>query len=181
MPAIHLWSPDDRTLGSLGALALGAAAGTCLVVDLAGASADPPRGPTMATIVADGPTAAQLRPSRAGVAYLPGGGASVADAIELLDAFAVGWPAVVVHAPGRDAPLGYPTVPVLPLVPAGLRTAVDGPAVYQPTAWPVLEHPDGVVLTRPLPGELRRLGRMQRPAWGRWVRSWRKVWSYPWR
>ncbi len=181
MPALHLWSPDDRALGSLGALALGAAAGTCLVVDLAPDPAAEPRGPTVATIVADGPTAAQLQPARSGVAYLPGGDATAGEAAELLDALAVGWPALVVHAPGRDVPPGFRTVPVLPLVPPGLRTAVDGPAVYQPTAWRSPERPDGVVLARPLPGELGRLARMQRPVWGRWVRSWRRVWSYPWR
>lgn len=179
MPVIELWSPDDRVLGRLGGLALALAAGGGLVVAL-DAPAIPGRA-SLASLVEDGPTRRDLTPHRRGVAYLPGGG-DVAGADAVLEALVDGWPAtVLVHGDRRRPRSRFgPVVPVRLAVPPALGTAVDGPAVHQRCAWPAPRDLPGVVLPRPLPGELPRLAAFEIPTFGRWVRAWRRVWRFPW-
>jgi len=183
MATIHLWSPDDRSLGILGALALAATAGTALVVDADPGSHAFGGRRSLAEVVADDPTGEDLRPRRRGVAVLANGGVTLEGADRVLEAMASGWPALVLVSavPARPGgPKGMPLVPVLPLVPPDLRTRIDGPAVYQRTSWTATRRPAGIVLPRPLPGELPVLARHRIPVFGRWMRAWRRVWSYPW-
>ena len=66
MPALSTWTPEDGVLGAVAPLAMAAAAGTALVVDL------DPHGPAypgavgLAGLVSEGPTRLDLEPALAG-------------------------------------------------------------------------------------------------------------------
>jgi len=73
MPAIAIWSPEDEVLGAVAPLALAAAAGTALVVDLDPEGDRYPGEATLASLVAEGPTQEDLTPSQRGVAVVGNG------------------------------------------------------------------------------------------------------------
>ena len=104
MPALSTWTPEDGVLGAVAPLAMAAAAGTALVVDL------DPHGPAypgavgLAGLVAEGPTRRDLEPARRGVAVLHNGGVEPEDAAEVLAALVAGWPAVVFRLPPHIRP-----------------------------------------------------------------------------
>ncbi|MEN8114449.1 MAG: hypothetical protein ABFS21_08665 [Actinomycetota bacterium] len=180
MPALAVWSPEDAVLGAVAPLALGAAAGTALVIDL-----DPngPRYPgelTLAGLVVEGPTRSDLSPQRRGVAVVQNGGIGPGEAEDVLRALVEGWPAVVLRLPPDHAG-GDGAIPVLPLVPGGLLRRHPGPAVYQRSGWRVRAPDSGIVLPRPSAGTISALlqGRLPSPT-NRWVRAWRDVWESPW-
>ena len=180
MPAVAIWSPEDEVLGTVAPLGLAAAAGTALVVDLDAAGPHYPGDVTLAGLVADGPTKADLSPARRGVAVVRNGGIEADAAADVLRALIDGWPAVVLRLPSDHAG-GDGAVPVVPLVPGPMRTRLPGPVVYQRSAWR-MRVPDGaVVLPRPRAGTIGALlaGRMPHPG-DRWIRSWRRVWEQPW-
>ena len=163
----------DGLLSVLAPLGLGAAAGTALVLDLDPAGVRLPAPSTVAEMIRTSPTLDQLRPSRPGMAVLSSGGASWAEASELVEALGRHWPAVVVRTAG---PVPVPTVPVRPILPGLPRVA--GPSVQQPTGLggeagpgPVLPRLGGRVVRSLLNGVLVK---------SRWVRAWRSVWSLPW-
>jgi hypothetical protein len=70
VPALAVWSPEDGILGAVAPLALAAAAGTALVVDLDPGGPRYPGAATLAGLVADGPRRSDLEPDAKG-----GGGA----------------------------------------------------------------------------------------------------------
>jgi hypothetical protein len=180
MPALAIWSPEDAVLGAVAPLALGAAAGTSLVVDL---DPDGPQYPgeiSLADLVTDGPTRADLSPQRRGVAVVRNGGIDPQDAEEVLHALVDGWPAVVFRLPAGHIRDGS-AIPVLPLVPGPLLRRFAGPAVYQRSAWRVQAPANAVVLPRPGSGTIASLlaGRAPHPG-DRWIRSWRRVWGHAW-
>ena len=177
MPALAIWSPEDGVLGAVAPLALAAAAGTALVVDL------DPGGPryrgsgSLADLVASGPTIGDLQPTRRGVAVLSNGGIDPADAEHVLDALSRRWPAVVLRLPashdGEDD-----AIPILPLVPGGLFSEYGGRAVYQRAGWRVTPPEDSVVLPRPRRATIERLLVGAAPSRGdRWVGAWRRLWE----
>lgn len=180
MPALAIWSPEDAVLGAVAPLALAAAAGTALVVDL------DPQGPTypgsgsLADLVRDQPRRDDLRPPRTGIAVLRNGGIQPDEAEEVLHALAGSWPAVVFRLPFDHAG-GDGAVPIIPLVPGSLLRRAPGPAVYQRAAWRTERPGPGVVLPPPGRATLSALlaGRAPIPR-DRWVRAWSKVWSHPW-
>jgi hypothetical protein len=163
----------DGLLSVLAPLGLGAAAGTALVLDLDPTGARLPAPFTVAEMIRTSPTLDQLRPHRSGMAVLASGGATWAEASELVEAFGRYWPAVVVRAAG---PVPIPTVPVRPVLP-GLDPP-EGRAVNQRTGLggdigpgPVLPRPSGRVVRALLGGVVVR---------SRWVRAWRGVWGLSW-
>ena len=180
MPALAIWSPEDEVLGAVAPLALGAAAGTALVVDLDPSGPPYPGDLTLARLVEDGPTKADLAPQRRGVAIVRNGGIEPRDADELLRALIEGWPAVVFRLPSDHLNDGS-AIPILPLVPGGLTRRFGGPAVYQRSAWRVQVPANGVVLPRPATGTINALLAWRAPHPGdRWIRAWQKVWRASW-
>lgn len=180
MPALAIWSPEDEILGAVAPLALGAAAGTSLVVDLDPAGPRYPGEMSLARLVAEGPTRADLSPQRRGVAVVRNGGIKPQDAEDVLNALVEGWPAVVLRLPADHIADGS-AIPVLPLVPGSLLRRFSGPAVYQRSAWRVQVPESALVLPRPGSGTIGALlaGRAPHPG-DRWIRSWRQVWGKGW-
>jgi len=180
MPALAIWSPEDEVLGAVAPLALGAAAGTALVVDLDPEGPRYPGGVTLASLVEDGPTRADLGPQRRGVAIMSNGGVDPDEAEDVLHALIEGWPAVVFRLPSDHVSDGS-AIPILPLVPGGLTRRPAGPVVYQRSAWRVQVPSGGVVLPRPSAATIGALLSGRAPRRGdRWIRAWRKVWGTSW-
>jgi len=180
MPAVAVWSPEDEVLGTVAPLALAVAAGTALVIDLDPNGPGYPGDMTLAGLVADGPTRADLSPSRRGIAVIRNGGVEPDAAEEVLQALLDGWPFVVFRLPSDHAG-GDGAIPILPLVPGRTRPRVAGPAVYQRSAWRTRVPEGGVVLPRPRAGTVGALltGRLPHPG-DRWIRAWKSVWEQPW-
>jgi len=180
MPALAIWSPEDEVLGAVAPLALGAAAGTALVVDLDPSGPRYPGEVTLASLVEDGPRKVDLSPQRRGVAIVRNGGVDPHEAEEVLHALIEGWPAVVFRLPSNHVGDGS-AIPVLPLVPGALTRRPTGAAVYQRSAWRVQIPAGGVVLPRPGAATIGGFlaGRAPHPG-DRWIRAWRKVWSQSW-
>jgi hypothetical protein len=180
MPALSTWTPEDGVLGAVAPLALAAAAGTALVVDLDPNGPAYPGAAGLAELVAEGPTRRDLEPALRGVAVLRNGGVEPEDAEEVLGALVVGWPAVVFRLPPHRRPDRTGVVPVRPLVPGGLFPAGDRPAVYQSAGWRITAPGPGIVLPRPPSAVVKALLEGARPRPNRWIRSWQQVWELPW-
>jgi hypothetical protein len=182
MPALSTWTPEDALLGAVAPLALAAAAGTALVVDL------DPRGPaygsesSLAELLRSSPRRSDLEPQRRGVAVLRNGGVEADDCSELLSALIQGWPAVVLRlAPGSSARWGSAgVVPVRLLLPAGWFSGSERIAVYQRSAWQASPTGPGPVLPRPRRATIAALLAGRRPGPDRWLRAWRQVWELAW-
>jgi hypothetical protein len=180
MATLAIWCPLDGVLGTVAPLALAAAAGSALVVDL---DPDGPRYPSdgsLAELVENGPRLSDLRPATSGVAVLRNGGVAVEDAVEVLAALMAGWPNVVFRSTACGSLRGTPTVPVLPLLPGGVTNRWDGVAVYQQMGWH--EPAPGPALTLPTPSRatVTSLLEGRLPFRSRWVKGWRRVWDLPW-
>ena len=180
MPALAIWSPEDEVLGVVAPLALGAAAGTALIVDLDEHGPAYPGRMTLASLVADGPTKADLVPQRHGIAVVRNGGVEPEAAEQVLRALVDGWPAVVFRLPS-DHIGGDGAIPVFPLIPGSMLGRSAGPAIYQRSGWRVRVPEGGVVLPRPRRGTISALltGRAPHPG-DRWIRAWRRVWEQSW-
>ena len=169
-------SPDP-VLSLVGAVGLVATVGTGLVVDLL---TDRPTGKrTLRDLVSDGPSLAELSPSRRGVALLRGGGVDEQAALDVIDRLAQRWPAVALRVAGPGLPL--PIVPVVPLYPPGLLPSpAETHCVWQPVGTGSDPPGPGPVLPRLRPSTLRRLLSLQMPRRSRWVAAWAPVWEMPW-
>ena len=179
MTVLRTWAPDDGVLGAVAPLALAVAAGSALVVDLDPDGPSYPGEGSLAQLVADGPSRADLLAPRHGVAVLRNGGVGADEAAAVVDALVDGWPRVVLRMAPTAQPSGPGVVPVVPLVP-GRLLAVAGPAVCQRGPWPVEAPPGSVVLPRPRASTIRALLEGRRPGWSRWLRAWRPVWGVSW-
>ncbi len=177
MAVLHTWSPEDGLLGAVAPVALAAAAGTALVVDLDPAGPHHPGKLSLAQLVTEGPRAEDLRPARRGVAILPNGGVEAGDAGDVIAALAAGWPNLVLRLPAGERSDRTPVVPVYPLTPL---TVDHGPAVYQRGPWPAPHRLEGVVLPRPHASVIRTLLEGRRPGPSRWMRAWQQVWRRQW-
>ena len=180
MPALSTWTPEDGVLGAVAPLALAAAAGTALVVDLDPQGPAYPGNADLAELVAEGPTRRDLEPERRGVAVLRNGGVPAEKAAEVLNALAAGWPAVVFRLPPHRRPDRPGVVPVRPLVPGELFSGDERPAVYQSAGWRMPQPGPGIVLPRPPSAVVKALLEGVRPRPNRWVRAWQQVWELPW-
>lgn len=171
-----VWSPDPM-LSAVVALGLGASLSTALVIDLAGDLRVPSRR-SLADLISDGPSSAELSPGRSGVAVASGAGARELDSRSLADSLATGWPSVIVRlgAPRWEGAL----IPVRPLYPGWMAPTTGSASVWQPL---------GGAGTAPGPGPvLPRLGHRvassllggRIPVRSRWVRALAPVWELPW-
>ena len=175
MVAMAVHTHHDDLLGMVAPLALASFHRTVLVVDLDHEGL-PLRGRrTLAELVEDGPTLAELVPSRTGVAVLPHGGVPIPDAADVVQALVQSWPAVVVRT--RTPLPDMPFVRVAPLVP-GVDTRVasrvwvrSGLGRVEPGPGPVVDAPPRAAFAAVLAGQI--------PA-GRWLRSWAPVWRWRW-
>jgi hypothetical protein len=176
---LSIRSPEDAVLGAVAPIALAAAAGTALVVDL---DRDGPAYPgelSLALLAEQGPRRTDLSPPRPGIALLRNGDIGAEEGADVLDALIAGWPAVVLRLPPAMA-----TERVITVVPLAARTVLPTPqgrVVYQRSGWRE-RAPDGAtVLPRPSRATVSRLlsGENALPG-DRWVRSWRPLWSPPW-
>lgn len=175
-PILGVWSPDP-ILSLVAPIGLAASAGTALVVDMCAASAT--SGRTLASLMTDGPTLAELSPGRQGIAWLPGGDADRTEAVELITQLGSHWPAVVVRVGDRDLP--FATVPVIPLFPGRLVPKVETPnGVWQPVRGGAEPPGPGPVLPRLRAGVVRKMLAGQLPRRSKWVAAWRSVWEMPW-
>jgi hypothetical protein len=180
MTTLAITCATDGVLGIVAPLALAAAAGTALVVDL------DPLGPTypgtgsLAELVEQGPRLADLRPARKGIAVLRNGGIDAAAAREVLAALGEGWPRLVLRLPPAAGGESGSTVPVVPLLPGGMTPSCDLPAVYQQVGWHLEAPGPGITMKTPARPTVAALLEGRLPARSRWVRSWRRVWEMPW-
>ncbi len=178
MSVIATWSPADAALHTLVPLGLAVAAGTALVIDLDPEGARMGPGPTLADLVREGATRAQLEPSRRGPAFLPNGGIDPADAQEVIAGLCERWPGVVLRCPPRlDRPLG--SIAVLPLLPEPHTLVAASPAVYQRCGFSPRSAPAGLVLPMPRRGTVEHLlgGRSPRGS-DRWIRALVPLWGH---
>jgi len=180
MATLAMACESDGVLGVVAPLALAATVGTCLVVDL------DPRGPrypgngSLAELVDQGPRLDDLRPSRNGVAVLRNGGIEPTAAGDIIGALVQGWPNVVLRLPRLASTLAIPLVPVIPLLPGGMTTVIDRPAVYQRLGFHEKAPGPGLTMPTPPRGVVAALIEGRMPGRRRWIRAWGQVWSMPW-
>ncbi|MGI9586063.1 MAG: hypothetical protein ACR2N7_10780 [Acidimicrobiia bacterium] len=177
MPVIATWSPADAALGVLVPLGLACAATTGLVIDLDPRGPKVGSGPTLADLVSDGPTRAQLEPRSGAAAFLSNGGIDPDDAFDVVAAFADRWPAVVLRcSPRIDEP--HEGVTFLPLLPEPYGLKANGNVVYQRCAFSPRDHPGAPTLPRLTARTVRRLLSGQTPRYrDPWIRALRDVWE----
>ncbi|MCB1246093.1 MAG: hypothetical protein KDB69_02365 [Acidimicrobiia bacterium] len=177
MSVVALWSPSDLVLSILAPLAVAASRPPCLVVDL-----DPngPRfsaGPTLAELVADGPTADQLAPKRSGVSVLGNGGVRAGDAEDVVAALGRRWPSLVLRCPPTE-PAPPAAIALIPLLPGPLALRTDPHRTILQRVGLRVDVPDGIPVVRePRPSTLRALASMRMPVRSRWVRQLGQIWS----
>lgn len=167
----------DPLLSFAAAVGLAAARRTTLIVDTV--VDERAEGRTLADVVEEGPTLAELSPGRTGVALVPAGALGPDQISAAINELARHWPAVVVRSSFKVASL--PTVPVVPLYPVSAPLVSLPPvAVWQPIhSWSAPPGP-GPVLPR-LPGRhLRRILARTLPRKSRWMSAWEPIWEMPW-
>ncbi len=175
MVALAVHTLHDDLLGLVTPFALAASHPTALVIDLDPEGFPLPGRRTLAGLVEDGPTLAELVPSRSGVAVLPHGGADVEAAGVVLGALVESWPCVVVRT--RTPVAGLPFAEVAPLVP-GVDTR-SRPRIWVRTGIGTVEPGPGPVVDSPGRSAVISVLAGRTPA-GRWLRSWAGVWRWPW-
>ncbi len=169
-------SPDP-VLSLFGALGLGAAAGTALVIDFA-VDCRVATDRTLADLLEDGPSLGDLSPTRTGVAVIAGGPIDLTVGLPLIERLGANWPAVVVRCDQARWP--GPIVPVRPLWPGLMAPADPAPAVWQSIPGGIRPPGPGPVLPRLGARRSRDLLAGRVPSRGRWLRVWEKVWRMPW-
>lgn len=173
--AIH--TVNDGVLGVIAPIGLAASMGTCLVVDLViGRQA---RGVSLAKMVQDGPTSAQLRPEARGISFLRNGGVESGEAAEVVEALATGWPNVVlrVRTP-EQTPDGVRAVQVEAVLRGPFVAPVGNQSVLQPVGLGGIPRGhNGPVLAKLRARTARSIltGHLN-PRW-KWIQSWSQVWE----
>jgi len=167
-------------LGAVAPLALAITQPTCLVVDLEAAGPAYPSERTLRDLVAGGPRAAELRPTRRGLAVLRNGGVSLDESRSVIDMLIENWPAVVFRLGGPPGDVPAPVVPVRLLVPGRLFPP-QGRGVYQRVPGRRCAVPNGGIGLPPAPRRaVDALLAVRPPAPSRWLRAWSRVWSATW-
>ncbi len=171
--AVH--THHDDLLGLVAPLAIASARSTALVVDLDRDGLTLPGERTLADLVADGPTLAELVPHRSGIACLPNGGVDPEAAQDVLAALEKGWPDLIVRTRGPIDRL--PVANVVPML-AGV-SAPTGPCVWVRTGLGPVDRHQGPEVRAPGRAAFAAAlaGRALR---GRWLQSWSGVWEWPW-
>ncbi|HSL24701.1 MAG TPA: hypothetical protein VLA54_00355 [Acidimicrobiia bacterium] len=174
----------DSVLSVIAPLGLVAAAPRpALMVDLDAAGPAYPSGRSLAELVGEGPTRAELfgGASRAGIALLRNGGVGWESALPVLEALAMRWPALVLRVPeAMSTGLPFPVVPVVPLFPGLLASWGDRAAVWQSTGSGLTAPGPGPVLPALSRHSLLTLLAFRAEPRGRWVRAWGRIWDLPW-
>jgi hypothetical protein len=180
MATLAVTCESGGALGIVAPLALAAAAGTALVVDLDAQGPPYPGDSSLADLVDRGPRLSDLRPGQQGIAVLRNGGVAVAEAAEVVAALVSGWPNTVLRLPTDRVAVSAAVVPVVPLLPEGMTPRVRRAAVYQQMGW--REKAPGPAITLPTPSRAAVAALLggQLPARSRWLASWRAVWELPW-
>ena len=178
MAMLATWCPSGGVLAIVAPLALAAAAGDALVVDLDPGGPHYPGPSSLADLVEHGPRRADLEPQRRGVAVLRNGGVRPNAARQVIRGLITGWPNVVFRVGAGTAE--FPTVPVIPLFPGELTTRWHQAAVYQDLGWRRAAPGPGLTLPRPSRATITALLEGRRPARSRWVKAWGRVWGEPW-
>jgi len=177
MAVVAVWSPIDLVLSLVAPLGCALQAGTALVVDLDPGGPSMPGAGDLASLVERGPTEAELRPERRGIAVIGNGGIAASDASDVIAALADRWPNLVL----RCAPTQMPpdaAVPVIPVLPAPFAIQMDRPSVYQQTNFGGEPRPGAPVLPVPRPATIRSLLAGRIPVRrDRWVGSLEHVWE----
>jgi hypothetical protein len=174
MASLAVCTHHDDLLGLVAPFAIASFRPTVLVVDLEPDGLGFPGERTLAALVEDSPTLAELVPERAGVASLPNGGISADETGEVLSALQRGWPSVVFRS--RHPIDGMPFVNVRPELGS---VGAPGQSVWVKSGFGVDEESEGPRV-RP-PGRAAFLAaRSGRTMRGRWLRSWEQVWEWPW-
>ncbi len=176
MVAIAVRTLHDDLLGVLVPFALASFRPTVLVVDLDTTGIPLPGRRTLADLIEDGPTMAELVPARKGMAVLPHGGTGEDPGEEVVEALIETWPSVVIRSPSPIA--GIPFVQVTPLLP-GVDTRVS-PRLWVRTGIGQTEPGPGPVVDGPPRSAFNAVFSGQAPS-GRWLRSWEQVWRWRWR
>jgi hypothetical protein len=180
MTTLAISCVTEGVVGIVAPLALAAAAGTALVVDLDPLGPAYPGSGSLAELVEQGPRLDDLRPPRKGIAVLRNGGVDAAAAREVLAALGKGWPRLVLRLPPA-ADLGDgPAIPVVPLLPGGMTPPCDRPAVYQQVGWHVKPPGPGITMITPARATVTALLEGRLPGRSRWLRSWAQVWEMSW-
>lgn len=174
--ALAVHTLHDDVLGVVAPFALAASRRTALVIDLDPDGIPLPGDRTLARLVEDEPTLAELVPSRSGVAVLPHGGIDVAAAGPVVAALLDSWPCVVVRS--RRPLAGIPFAEVAPLIP-GVDTKAS-PRVWVRTGIGRVKPGPGPVVDGPSRAAVASVVARRAPT-GRWLRSWAGVWRWPWR
>ncbi len=174
MSAVALWSPSDYVLSVLAPLAVAASRSSCLVVDLDTQGPIHPSPYTLADLVSDGPTAAQLEPRKGPPHLLPNGGVAPHEAREVVSALVDRWPNVVLRCPPAE-PAPSDAIQLIPLLPTPTRVS-RGPVVFQDLGFGV-EPPNGTTsVRRPRRSTIESLINHRVPLGSRWVRDLAAIW-----
>ena len=177
MAVVAVWSPVDLVLSLVVPLGCALQAGTALVVDLDPGGPPMPGDGDLASLVARGPTEAELRPERSGIAVISNGGVSASDASDVIAALADRWPNLVLRCAPTQTPPDT-AVPLIPVLPAPFAIHIDRPAIYQRTHFGGDPHPGAPVLPVPKPATVRSLLSGRIPVRkDRWIGSLEHVWE----
>lgn len=179
MRSLAVFSPEDYTLATIGALTLASTRPTALIVDLDSRQTRWCEGRSLRYLVDEGPTGVDLSPVRSGIALLGNGGVEPYEADEVLDALIGGWDSVVLVLPG-DIDVPVPVVPIRPHAHPSLLVPFTRPAVYVRAGWGGSTATPGPLVRAPSSAAVHRLMSGGLPAPGRWVRDWSAVWDIPW-
>lgn len=171
----------DSVLSVLAPMGLAAAADSpSLLVDLDPAGPNYPSKRSLADLVADGPTRAELTPGPAEMAVLRNGGVGWIEAAETIERLAGSWPSISLRVGEGELGLPWPVIPVVPLLPGFLSVAGGRPAVWQASGLGQVAPGPGPVLPPLHRRAIHSLLETQSIPRGRWVRRWRQVWELPW-
>lgn len=171
MPVLSVLTHHDDLLGVVAPLVVAATHQTALVVDLDPVGARLPTRRSLAELVSEGPTRAELSPTKTGLAVLGNGGVTADESADVVAALCDRWPAVVLRV--RCETSLAPTVHVVP----GL---VSGPAPSRSTIWVGGPERDRVVVRRP-PRRAFHAAFEGRRLTGVWQRSWWSATRSMWR
>jgi hypothetical protein len=175
---------SDSVLSVVAPIGLAAAAPRrpVLMVDCDSDGPHYPGERSLADLAVDQPRRVDLSPGREGVALVRNGGIGWEAAVEVIELLAPGWAHIVTRV--GTAPLPWPVVPVVPLLPGILMPELvaggTGGAVWQ-ACWRGARPPGPGPVLPPLSrsGLTALLQARWEPA-GRWVKAWKAVWELPW-
>ncbi|MGH8958774.1 MAG: hypothetical protein ACRDVK_08875 [Acidimicrobiia bacterium] len=171
----------DSVLSVLAPMGLAAAAdGPSLLIDLDPSGPSYPSRRSLADLVADGPTRAELTPGAGGMAVLRNGGVEWVEAAETVERLAGPWPSITLRVGLGDSGLPWPVIPVVPLLPGFLTVADGRPAVWQASEGGQVAPGPGPVLPPLARRAIQVLLEARSIPRGRWIRGWRQVWELPW-